>query len=586
MTTHVIQFSSGIGSWATARRVAERHGTDNLILLFADTRDEDPDNYRFATDAAANIGAPLITVADGRDVKQVMRDERFLGNSRIAPCSKHLKQIPCRKWLQENTDPAETILYVGIDASEIHRIPAIVAGWAPWPVEFPMTEPPYIDKLMMLAIARADGLEPPSMYRDNYPHANCLHPDTRFITDGGIKTLRECLGKSVRVLGRSGGWRDAEIHSFGEQELWEIRLSRLGDEQTILATPDHLWPVRKTPGRSDYRFKPTSALEPGSRLAGMYGQVRSNVRPSPIGIAAGFTFGDGDAAVFASGQNPPARAHLCGGKIEALLPYFETCRTSERPGVVTVHDLPRAWKRFPGLDESQSYLYGWLAGYFAADGSFSKGSATLSSARRENLEFVRDLCARLGIGAHFIRQEMRVGYGTEPTPLYRLALQVSTLRPDFFVLPKHRQRFEARPAATPRPGDWQIVSAVPTGRTEEVMCAVVPDGHVFTLDGNILTHNCGGRCVRQGQAGWALTLRVHPDRYAEMEAFENEMREELGDVAMMKDRTGGETRPLTLTELRTRIEAKPERDASNGKPWLLDPYDFGGCGCLTEGLAA
>jgi hypothetical protein len=266
MTTRVIQFSTGIGSWATARRIVDQYGTENLVLLFADTRDEDPDNYRFAIDAAAKIGVPLITVADGRDVKQVMRDERFLGNSRIAPCSKHLKQIPCRNWLKANVDPADTVLYVGIDASEIHRTAAISAGWAPWPVEFPMTEPPYVDKLMT---ARAEGLEPPSMYRDGYPHANC-----------------------------------------------------------------------------------------------------------------------------------------------------------------------------------------------------------------------------------------------------------------------------------------------------------------------------SGCCVRQGQAGWALTLRVHPDRYAEMEAFENEMRAELGDVSMMKSRIGKETVPFTLTELRKRIEAKPEKDASNGKPWLLDPYDFGGCGCLTEGLAA
>ncbi len=271
MTTHVVQFSTGIGSWATARRVAERHGTDDLVLLFADPKAEDPDNYRFAIDAAADIGVSLTTVADarGRDPKQVMRDERFLGNSRIAPCSKHLKQVPCRNWLKDNTDSANTVLYVGIDWSEPQRIPAIRAGWAPWPVEFPMTEPPYIDKHGMQAMARARGLEPPSMYDDGYPHANC-----------------------------------------------------------------------------------------------------------------------------------------------------------------------------------------------------------------------------------------------------------------------------------------------------------------------------GGCCVRQGQAGWALTLRVHPDRYAAMETFENEMRDELGDVSMMKSRIGGETSTLTLTELRERLEAKPEKDASDGKPWMFDPYDFGGCGCLTEGLAA
>lgn len=32
-------YSSGVGSWAAAKRVAEKYGTDNLTLLFADTKD-------------------------------------------------------------------------------------------------------------------------------------------------------------------------------------------------------------------------------------------------------------------------------------------------------------------------------------------------------------------------------------------------------------------------------------------------------------------------------------------------------------------------------------------------------------------
>ena len=49
---HVVMFSGGAGSWMTAKRVAEKHGTDNLILLFADTLIEDEDLYRFLDEAA------------------------------------------------------------------------------------------------------------------------------------------------------------------------------------------------------------------------------------------------------------------------------------------------------------------------------------------------------------------------------------------------------------------------------------------------------------------------------------------------------------------------------------------------------
>lgn len=173
-THHVVMFSGGIGSWATARRVAEGHGTDNLTLLFADTLVEDADTYRFLHEAADQIGAPLVTVADGRTPFEVFHDDHFLGNARLANCSKYLKQKPCREWIEEHCDPARTILYVGIDWTETHRIPAIEKGWLPYTVAAPLTEPPYVAKGQMIADARAVGLDPPKAYADGFPHANCM----------------------------------------------------------------------------------------------------------------------------------------------------------------------------------------------------------------------------------------------------------------------------------------------------------------------------------------------------------------------------------------------------------------------------
>jgi PP-loop superfamily ATP-utilizing enzyme len=85
MTTHVVQYSGGIGSWAAAKRVAARHGTTDLVLLTADTQVEDPDLWRFVHDSAAEIGVQPTIVADGRSPFEVFADVRFLGNSRLAP---------------------------------------------------------------------------------------------------------------------------------------------------------------------------------------------------------------------------------------------------------------------------------------------------------------------------------------------------------------------------------------------------------------------------------------------------------------------------------------------------------------------
>jgi hypothetical protein len=174
MTAHIIQFSGGIGSWAAAMRVAERHGTDGLVLLAADTKAEDPDLWRFVADAAALLGVEPVVVADGRTPWQVFADQRFVGNSRIAPCSTFLKQRPCRAWLSGHADPVDTILYVGIDWSEQQRIPGIERGWAPWTVRFPMCDPPHLTKPQMLDWARAEGLRPPRLYQQGFAHNNCF----------------------------------------------------------------------------------------------------------------------------------------------------------------------------------------------------------------------------------------------------------------------------------------------------------------------------------------------------------------------------------------------------------------------------
>jgi hypothetical protein len=172
-TLHVVQFSGGIGSWAAAQRVAAAHGRAHLVLLFADTGIEDRDLHRFLADAGEQLGVRPTVVADGRTPFEVFADARFLGNSRLAPCSVHLKQRPCRRWLAEHADPARTVLYVGIDPSEIRRAPAIERGWAPWRVRFPLCDPPHLSKQDMLAWARTLGVRPPRLYELGFSHNNC-----------------------------------------------------------------------------------------------------------------------------------------------------------------------------------------------------------------------------------------------------------------------------------------------------------------------------------------------------------------------------------------------------------------------------
>jgi hypothetical protein len=86
-------------------------------------------------------------------------------------------------------------------------------------------------------------------------------------------------------------------------------------------------------------------------------------------------------------------------------------------------------------------------------------------------------------------------------------------------------------------------------------------------------NNCGGFCVKAGQAQFALLLRSFPERYAFHEAQEQTLRDQVGDFSVMSDRRGdGKKKPLTLRMLRERIEAGE----------TFDRHDWGGCGCALD----
>lgn len=69
-------------------------------------------------------------------------------------------------------------------------------------------------------------------------------------------------------------------------------------------------------------------------------------------------------------------------------------------------------------------------------------------------------------------------------------------------------------------------------------------------------NNCGGACIKAGIKQWSLLWYTFPERYRWHERNENALREYLRkDVSILRDRKNGSTKPLTLTELRERLQA-------------------------------
>jgi len=322
---------------------------------------------------------------------------------------------------------------------------------------------------------------------------HCLAADTRVLTWEGARPIRELAGGVHRVLGRDANWVEAPFFCFGVQPLMRLTVSRNGQTKVIHATDEHRWFVKSGRTGQSMREVFTRELKPGHRLISKFPRTRvKRTTPSPFGIAHGITFGDGTR----SGSG--SMAQLDPVKDAQLLKWFPHSLVTEHHDQWLVHHLPRFFKELPALDESVSYLYGWLAGYVAADGHVAKdGTVSLNSAHREELEHVRAICTRLGIGTYGITEQVRQGFpGREPSSLFRIHFVNDDLTDEFFLNDEHRLRFTGSRKAYARQG-WVVRNVEWSDRVEEVFCAVVEDGHAFTLEDNILTGNCFG-CAEGG----------------------------------------------------------------------------------------
>ena len=345
---------------------------------------------------------------------------------------------------------------------------------------------------------------------------NCFAHETEFITREGIKKLGDCVNTTQKILTSGGKWVDAKIKSFGEQQLTKVVLRRGRWRKVIHATPDHRWFVHSksrkfaTVGAADdsnntcTRECTTEELKDGLRLSMNFGQGinNSNLRPSAFGIAHGVCFGDGTTG--SDNESHGTYLYLCKPKDAQLERFFLASHRTEAPergehGAIRVADLPRAYRRAPDLNESLTYLYGFLCGYFAADGDVTdKGTVRIASSERQNLELVQSVCAILGIGTFEISQGLQTIKKDGQVKKfigYRLTLMAEHLNPEFFLIDDHRERFEIRISASRKKistyQSWYVDSVESTCRTEEVFCPQVPETYCFTLAGNILTGNCG-----------------------------------------------------------------------------------------------
>lgn len=229
-----VRMSGGAASYVAAKLTLEEFGHEGTALVFADTKEEDEDLYRFLSDAEQRLNHPVIRIAEGRDVWQVFFDERMMGNSRIDPCSKILKRQLLDRWNRENCGADSTVI-IGYDANEEHRLETFRARMLPLKARAPLIERG-IWKEQAYAMVKADGLQLSRSYALGFPHDNCggfcvkagqatfallleTRPDRYRRHEAKEEEFRQFIGKDVSIMRdrRGGVSRPLTMRAFRER---------------------------------------------------------------------------------------------------------------------------------------------------------------------------------------------------------------------------------------------------------------------------------------------------------------------------------------------------------------------------------
>jgi len=334
---------------------------------------------------------------------------------------------------------------------------------------------------------------------------NCFAAGTEVITGDGVRLIEDLAGSSVDILTEGGVWAPAKFSSFGKHRLWELVLSRNGVVKTIYTTKEHRWFVhRKKYG--NYVEITTDNLRAGTVLEPCLPKPVRVEALDPQGVRHGIMFGDGSR----KRGTDYGRVVLFGGKRELVAWFAGVASIAEKPkgkcgGYSTACGYGLGeFKTLPSKDAPLPYLMGFLAGLLATDGCVPVSQdITISSAKREVLEWVRDVSTKLGITTFPIKSQLRLGYGVTESWMYTIPFLTSTIPLKMFIRSDQLSRREAYSKKYERIR-WSVISVKTTNIVEEVYCAQVPQYGSFTLDGNILTGNCFA-CQFKGSLGTLVT---------------------------------------------------------------------------------
>ncbi len=335
-----------------------------------------------------------------------------------------------------------------------------------------------------------------ALVRDHVAGYNCFSRDTRFVTNEGIKSFSDFEdGDEIMVLGERT-FKPATVVKFGKEKLYSLILTKGGQtRKEYLTTANHRWITLK-PNGSDFirEEKTTIELSIGDIIKFAPKNIRNeSLEPCNIALQHGMVFGDGTF----NKNKGYSQITLCGDSVQFERLFITGHKTNDDKDKINIVQLPWNWKQLPDINANRSYILGFLAGWFGADGSIGKtgSSVVIHNHKKENLEFFKSLASKIGIFSSDVRENRRENpfKSGEIKPIYSMSIYGDTLPRNFFLKKDHLKRFDS--IKLMNKFSWKVLSCEETDLKEDVWCIQEPENEIFTLENGIQTKNCAAVAV-------------------------------------------------------------------------------------------
>jgi 3'-phosphoadenosine 5'-phosphosulfate sulfotransferase (PAPS reductase)/FAD synthetase len=172
MSRIVCHFSCGAAS-AVATKLALAQFRDNeIVIAYAETGSEDPDNSRFMKECEKWFGRDVIRLKNKKydSTWDVWEKKKYIAGIHGAPCTGELKIKPQLEF--QLPDDIHVFGYTA-DSNDIRRAEAFKENWPDLHIEVPLIDRG-INKSACLAMIISAGVQPPKTYAIGFPNANCI----------------------------------------------------------------------------------------------------------------------------------------------------------------------------------------------------------------------------------------------------------------------------------------------------------------------------------------------------------------------------------------------------------------------------